>query len=66
MVITINEKGELISIENMNTTEKNLGVNASMEEIRKEMFEGDNIVTTMTDHGLSEVVQTKTEDEKTD
>ena len=67
---TINEKGELISIENMNTTEKNLGVNASMEEIRKEMFEGDNIVTTMTDHGLSEVLpkpeDEKTEDEKTD
>ena len=67
---TINEKGELISIENMNTTEKNLGVNASMEEIRKEMFEGDNIVTTMTDHCLSEVLpkpkDEKTEDEKTD
>lgn len=50
---TINEKGELVSIENMNTTEKNLGVNATMEDIRKEMFEGENIVTTQTDHGLS-------------
>jgi len=36
---SINEKGELISIENMNTQEKTLGVNASLEEIRKELFE---------------------------
>lgn len=41
---TINEKGDLVSIQNMNSQEKNLGVNATMEEIRKEMFEGDNIV----------------------
>jgi hypothetical protein len=49
---TINEKGDLVSIENMNTTEKNLGVNATAEDIKKELFEGDNIVTTNTDHGL--------------
>jgi hypothetical protein len=42
---TINEKGELVSIKNMNSQEKNLGVNATMDEIRKEMFEGDNILT---------------------
>jgi hypothetical protein len=36
---SINENGELISIENMNTQEKTLGVNASLEEIRKELFE---------------------------
>jgi len=42
---SINEKGELVSIENMNTQEKTLGVNASLEEIRKELFEGDTIVT---------------------
>jgi len=56
---TINEKGELVSIENMNTTEKNLGVNATMEDIQKELFQGDNIVTTQTDHGLSEVLPVK-------
>lgn len=56
---TINEKGELVSIENMNTTEKNLGVNATMEDIQKELFQGDNIVTTQTDHGLSEVLPAK-------
>ena len=35
---TINEKGELISIENTSTVEKNLGVNATLEEIQKELF----------------------------
>ena len=54
---TINEKGELVSIENMNTQEKNLGVNATMEDIKKEMFEGDNIVMDKnTDHGLKDVL----------
>lgn len=55
---TINEKGELISIENTSTLEKNLGVNATIEEIQKELFEGDNIVTDKnTDHGLNEVLK---------
>jgi hypothetical protein len=42
---TINEKGDLVSIKNMNSQEKNLGVNATMDEIRKEMFEGENVIT---------------------
>ena len=41
---TINEKGELVSIANMNTQEKNLGVNATLDEIRKELFEGESII----------------------
>jgi len=47
---TINEKGELVTIKNMNTQEKNLGINASLEDIRKELFEGDDIVVGKTDH----------------
>jgi len=47
---TINERGELVSIQNMNTQEKNLGVNASLEDIHKELFEGDDIVVGRTDH----------------
>lgn len=55
---TINEKGELVSIENMNTQEKNLGVNATVDEIKRELFEGDNIVMDKnTDHGLSELMK---------
>jgi hypothetical protein len=56
---TINEKGELISIENMNTQEKVLGVNATLEEIRKELFEGDVVDEKNTDYGLSEVLKNK-------
>jgi hypothetical protein len=41
---TINEKGELVSIQNMNTQEKNLGVNATLEDIRKELFEGEDVL----------------------
>ena len=41
---TINEKGELVSIANMNTQEKNLGVNATLDEIREELFEGEGII----------------------
>ena len=52
---TINDKGELIGIENTNTAEKNLGINATFDEIKSELFEGDNIVTKETDHGLSKL-----------
>jgi hypothetical protein len=54
---TINEKGELVSIQNMNTQEKNLGVNATLDEIKKELFEGDNIVVGKSDHGLGEILK---------
>jgi hypothetical protein len=54
---TINEKGDLVGIENMSTAEKNLGVNATFDDIKTELFEGDNIVTTQTDHGLSDVMK---------
>jgi hypothetical protein len=53
---TINEKGELVSIKNMNTQEKNLGVNATLEEIEKELFEGDTIITGKTDHGINDLI----------
>jgi len=56
---TINEKGELISIENMNTQEKALGVNATIEEIKKELFEGDVVDEKNTDYGLSEILKNK-------
>tara|TARA_Y100000389_G_C17469100_1_gene528643 strand:- start:7031 stop:7894 length:864 start_codon:yes stop_codon:yes gene_type:complete len=51
---TINERGELIGLENTTSTvEKKLGINATLEDIKKELFEGDDTVTTLTDHGLS-------------
>lgn len=54
---TINEDGELVGTDEGNTLEKKLGVNASMDEIKKELFEGDNIVTGETDHGLSDLTK---------
>lgn len=61
---TINEKGELVSIENMSTLEKNLGVNATIDEIQREMFEGDNIVMEKnSDHGVSELLKNKKNNE---
>ena len=55
---TINEKGELVSIQNMNTQEKNLGVNATLEEIRAELFEGDNIVMDKnTNYGVVDILK---------
>ena len=55
---TINEKGELVSVENMNTLEKNLGVNATIEDIQKQMFEGDDIVMDKnSDHGFKSALE---------
>ena len=42
---TINEKGELVGLQNVNSQEKTLGVNASIEDIQNELFEGDDIIT---------------------
>jgi hypothetical protein len=45
---TLNEKGELVSVDGMNTTESNLlgqGSEVSSADIRSELFEGENIVT---------------------
>ena len=55
---TINEQGELVSIANMNTQEKDMEKlqDSSIETIRQTLFEGENIVTTKeTDHGLAEI-----------
>jgi hypothetical protein len=51
---TINEDGELISVNNMNTQENNMDKEVSTADIRKELFEGDNVVLDKnSDHGLS-------------
>ena len=54
---TINENGDLVSVANMNTQEAAMGENATLEDVKNELFEGENIVTsTNTDHGLSALV----------
>jgi hypothetical protein len=54
---TINEEGQLVSVKDMNTTELSLNERSSLSDIRKELFEGDNIVIDFknSDHGLSEL-----------
>lgn len=54
---TINKNGDLVSVANMNTQETAIGENVTLESIKKELFEGDNIVTDKnTDHGVSKLI----------
>jgi len=53
---TINADGDLVSVANMNTQESAMGENATLEDVKKELFEGENIVTDKnTDHGLTQI-----------
>ena len=53
---TINEEGNLISVANMNTQETAMGENVNQEDIQKELFEGENIVTSSNnDRGISDL-----------
>jgi rRNA maturation endonuclease Nob1 len=55
---TITKEGELVSVANMNTQEDAMGENATLEDVRKELFEGENIVTDQnTDKGLSQLTE---------
>ena len=59
----LNENGDLVSVANSNTTESNLGNSddVAVADIRKELFEGDNVITNFkgNDHGLSELTVVK-------
>ena len=57
---TLNKDGNLVSVKDMNTQEMQLlsqtSSNVTSADIRRELFEGDNVVTSLdTDHGLSEL-----------
>lgn len=53
---TVNKDGNLISVAHMNTQEDTIGEDATLEDVRNELFEGENIVTSdKNDHGLSEL-----------
>ena len=53
---TINEEGQLVSVKDMNTSESRLDRSATVSDIRRELFEGDNIVIDKnSDHGLSKL-----------
>jgi hypothetical protein len=55
---TLDEQGNLVGINNVNTQEENLKEqeNISAADIRMELFEGENIVVGKTDYGQSELV----------
>jgi hypothetical protein len=53
---TINAEGNLVSVANMNTQESAMGENVTLDDVKKELFEGENIVTDKkTDHGLTQI-----------
>ena len=62
---TINEQGQLISVKDMNTTEATIQGEGAPSDIRRALFEGDNIVIDYknSDHGLSRL-ESITEEEK--
>jgi dsDNA-specific endonuclease/ATPase MutS2 len=55
---TIDEEGNLVGINNINTQESIFKdqMEVSTADIRKELFEGDNIVVGKTDNGRSELI----------
>ena len=54
---TIDENGNLVGIKNLNTQEKELGENVTLEDLQSTLFEGDNIVLDKnTDHGAKSLV----------
>jgi hypothetical protein len=58
---TINADGDLVNIKNVDNIEDMLDDNATAADIRRELFEGDNVVTdhTTSDHGLSSLIETQ-------
>jgi hypothetical protein len=54
---TITADGELVSIQNMNTQVEALDRSGDVTpaSVRRTLFENENVVTKMTDHGLSEL-----------
>lgn len=56
---TIDKDGNLVSVKDVSTFDGQLGENATVADIRKELFEADNVVLDYknSDHGLSEILE---------
>jgi CTP-dependent riboflavin kinase len=55
---TINADGQLVSVKDMNTTESRLTQTATVADLRRELFEGENIVIDKeSDHGLGKIAE---------
>jgi hypothetical protein len=55
---TIDNDGNLVSVKDVNTFDGQLGENATVADIRRELFEDDNVVLDYktSDHGLSDIL----------
>jgi hypothetical protein len=54
---TLDDNGNLVGIKNLNTQEKDLGENVTLNDIQTTLFEGENIVMDKnTDHGAKSLV----------
>ena len=55
---TIDANGNLVSVRDVSTFDNSVGEDASVSDIRKELFEDNNVVTSKdTDHGLSQLAE---------
>jgi len=54
---TLDDSGNLVGIKNLNTQEKELGENVTLQDIQSTLFEGDNIIMDKnTDHGAKSLI----------
>lgn len=60
---TLDENGQLVSVNNVNTMESGMGEEVTVADVRKELFEDENVVIDHknSDHGLSRLTDTKEE-----
>lgn len=57
---TINADGELVGVNTINSVENTLNNDVAVADLKKELFEGDNVVIDKkSDHGLMEVINNK-------
>ncbi len=63
---TIDKQGNLVSINNVNSIENKFNAETTVSDIRKELFEDENVVIDKnTDHGLSELTINKDKNDTT-
>ena len=63
---TIDKDGSLVNINNVNNLESGMGDEITVADVRKELFEDDNVVLDFknSDHGLSDITKSKEEKDK--
>lgn len=56
---TIDKQGNLVSVKDINTFDSQLGEDVTVADIRKELFDSDNVVVDYknSDHGLSQILE---------